>query len=62
MRETNPSPEAKPELRCCDEAEHEALLADLAHDALVDPDIRRIIYRARRLLLPPPAPTSWWAK
>ena len=51
MRSQQPSA-----LTCCDEAEHAALLADLEHDALVDPDINRIIERARRLLLPLSAP------
>ena len=50
------------ELTCCDEAGHEALLGDLEDDALVDPDIRRLIDRARRLLLPSPAPVPWWAR
>lgn len=47
---------------CCDEASHDSLLDDLEHDALVDPDIARIIFRARELLQAPAAEVPWWAR
>lgn len=47
--------------RCHDEAEHDALLDDLEHDARIDPDIQRIIFQARHLLRAKGAPTPWWA-
>ena len=49
------------ELVCCDDAEHEGLLADLERDALVDPDVHEIIYAARRQLRVPAAEVPWWA-
>ena len=48
--------------RGCAEGEHDGLLDDLEHDALADPDIARILDRARHILEQPAAAVPWWAR
>ena len=58
---TAPTP---PALTCC--PDHAALLADLEHDATLDPDVAALMPRARYLLSGRVGPSRevvpWWAR
>ena len=54
-----------PFLRCCPFSGHLAVLGDLEHDALTDPDVARLLPRARRLLTGQnrePTVGPWWSR
>ena len=58
-------PHRWPFLRCCDFADHLLLLGDLERAGLEDPDIARLLPRARRLLAGQANGSNevpWWAQ